>query len=97
MKQLPRLQPLSPKQPDGTDSVVLAVYAPFGSDAVLSRYPDSQVGIPIQRQVLVKALQRVAREGVHVSALIDLPSSSPAHTLPFDRKLAAWRQLADWL
>ncbi|MCW5661350.1 MAG: hypothetical protein KIT60_26910 [Burkholderiaceae bacterium] len=72
MKSLPRLQPLNPKQPDGTDSVVLAVYAPFGSDAVLSRYPDGQAGIPIQRQVLVKALQRVAREGVHVSALIDL-------------------------
>ena len=72
MKNLPRLQPLNPKQPDGTDSVVLAVYAPFGSDAVLSRYPDSTVGIPIQRQVLVKALQRVARHGVHVSALIDL-------------------------
>ncbi len=72
MKQLPRLQPLNPKQPDGTDSVVLAVYGPFGSDAVLSRYPDSAVGVPIQRQVLVKALQRVAREGVHVSALIDL-------------------------
>lgn len=30
-------------------------------------------------------------------ALIDLPSSSPAYTLSFDRKLAAWRQLADWL
>jgi hypothetical protein len=72
MKSLPRLHPLSPKQADGTDSVVLAVYAPFGTDAVLSRYPNSQVGIPIQQQVLVKALQRVAREGVHVSALIDL-------------------------
>jgi hypothetical protein len=72
MKALPRLQPLNPKQPDGTDSVVLAVYAPFGTDAVLSRYPDGQAGIPVHRQVLVKALQRVAREGVHVSALIDL-------------------------
>jgi hypothetical protein len=72
MKHLPRLHPLNPKQPDGSDSVVLAVYAPFGSDAVLSRYPDSQVGIPIHRQVLVKALRHVARTGVHVSALIDL-------------------------
>jgi hypothetical protein len=72
MKKLPRLHPLNLKQPDGTDSVVLAVYAPFGTDAVLSRYPDAQAGIPIHRQVLVKALQRVAREGVHVSALIDL-------------------------
>lgn len=72
MHRLPRLHPLNPKQPDVTDSVVLAVYAPFGTDAVLSRYPDSRVGVPIQRQVLVKALQRVAREGAHVSALIDL-------------------------
>lgn len=72
MTSLPRLHPLNPKQSDDTDSVVLAVYAPFGTDAVLSRYPDGQAGIPIQRQVLVKALQRVARHGVHVSALIDL-------------------------
>jgi hypoxanthine-DNA glycosylase len=27
-------------------------------------------------------------------ALIDLPSSSPAHTIGFERKLAVWRQLA---
>lgn len=72
MKRLARLQPLNPKQADGTDSVVFAVYAPFGTDAVLSRYPDATSGVPIHRQVLVKALQRVAAEGVHVSALIDL-------------------------
>jgi hypothetical protein len=72
MKRLPRLHPMNPKQADDTDSVVLTVYAPFGSDVVLSRYPDAQTSIPIQRQVLVKALQRVARFGVHVSALIDL-------------------------
>jgi double-stranded uracil-DNA glycosylase len=28
---------------------------------------------------------------------IALPSSSPAYTIPFDRKLAAWRRLADYL
>ena len=98
MKSLPRLHPLNPKQPDGTDSVVLAVYAPFGTDAVLSRYPDSQVGIPIQRQVLVKALQRVAREGVHVSALIDLYDDDsylveiPALQPKAMRITSAWKQ-----
>jgi len=29
--------------------------------------------------------------------LIDLPSSSPAYTLPFESKLAAWRRLAPYL
>ncbi|MCG9096772.1 DNA-deoxyinosine glycosylase [Laribacter hongkongensis] len=29
--------------------------------------------------------------------LLALPSSSPAYTRPFADKLAAWRQLADWL
>lgn len=35
--------------------------------------------------------------GVAGPALIDLPSSSPAYTLPFARKLETWRQLAAWL
>lgn len=30
-------------------------------------------------------------------ALIPLPSSSPAYTLPFEEKLAAWSRLADYL
>jgi hypoxanthine-DNA glycosylase len=30
-------------------------------------------------------------------ACIPLPSSSPAFTLPYERKLAAWMQLADYL
>ena len=98
MKRLPCLHPLNPKQPDGTDSVVLAVYAPFGSDAVLSRYPESPVAIPIHRQVLVKALQRVAREGVHVSALIDLLDDDsylveiPAFQPKAMRITSAWKQ-----
>lgn len=29
--------------------------------------------------------------------LIDLPSSSPAHTIAFEKKLASWRQLAAFL
>lgn len=38
--------------------------------------------------------QLARQEGI---ALIALPSSSPAFTLPFDAKLAAWRQLALFL
>lgn len=30
-------------------------------------------------------------------ALVRLPSSSPAYTIPFERKLAAWRRLAGYL
>jgi double-stranded uracil-DNA glycosylase len=30
-------------------------------------------------------------------ALIPLPSSSPAYTIPFEKKLAAWRRLAGYL
>jgi hypoxanthine-DNA glycosylase len=31
------------------------------------------------------------------AALIDLPSSSPAHARPFEEKAAAWAVLASWL
>lgn len=30
-------------------------------------------------------------------ALLTLPSSSPAHAIPFERKLAGWSQLKTWL
>ena len=69
--KLPTLLPLNPKRPDGTDSVVLAVYAPFGTDEVLSMFPDG-TRKPIGQQPLVSELRKVARLGVHVSALIDL-------------------------
>ena len=71
MSRLPRLLPLDSTCPDGTDSVVLAVYAPFGSDPLLSSFPDD-VQQDIKNQPLVIALKDVARAGVHVSALIDL-------------------------
>jgi hypothetical protein len=71
MPKLPKLLPLDPKRPDNTDSVVLAVYAPFGTDKVLSTFPD-QARKPLAQQPLLKALREVARQGVHVSALIDL-------------------------
>ena len=40
---------------------------------------------------------RAQLTGRTTAALVDLPSSSPAYTLPFERKLAAWRQLRPFL
>ena len=71
MSKLPRLRPLKPRSKDDTNSVVFAVYAPFGSDEVLSTYPNKS-RMPIEQQEMVLALKKVADCGVHVSALIDL-------------------------
>jgi len=44
---------------------------------------------------------RIGRRSLGAShpgiALIDLPSSSPAHARPFEQKAASWRRLADVL
>jgi hypothetical protein len=53
------------------EGVVLAVFAPFGTDPVLSRWPNAAQA-DIHGQPLVQALQEVAAQGVNVSALIDL-------------------------
>jgi len=43
------------------------------------------------------ALGRPLLAGRPDLALVPLPSSSPAHTRPFEEKLAAWMQLRDYL
>ncbi len=53
------------------DGTVLAVYAPFGTDETLSRFPSASQQ-PVKDQPLVLALQKVAAQGINVSALIDL-------------------------
>lgn len=53
------------------EGVTFAVYAPFGTDPVLSRYPND-VPQPVTEHPLVTNLMAVAARGVHVSALIDL-------------------------
>lgn len=68
---LPTLAPSARSRAPGDDSVVFAVYAPFGSDPALSRFP-AATQAAIAQQALVRALQAVAAEGAHVSALIDL-------------------------
>jgi hypothetical protein len=92
---LPTLLLQDPQRP--TDSVALAVYAPFGSDAVLSRYPDGSTR-ELAQHPLFKSLLQVAEQGVHVSALIDLkdddtylvdiPALQPAQV----RIVSRWKQ-----
>jgi hypothetical protein len=50
--------------------ITLAVFAPFGGDDTLSRYPDDQTK-NVQDHPLVKALTEVAAAGVNVCALVD--------------------------
>ena len=70
MIRMPCLQPSNSKHA-ADDSVVFAVYAPFGTDPVLSGFPDNKPKA-LKQVPLVKHLLNVARQGVHVSALIDL-------------------------
>jgi hypothetical protein len=98
MNRLPSLLPLNPKRPDGTDSVVFAVFAPFGSDRTLSEFPDNKRK-SIRQHPLVKHLLGVASQGVHVSALIDLHEDDsylieiPAFEPKNIAVHSAWKQL----
>jgi hypothetical protein len=59
--------------PDGRptgDSVLLAVYAPFGLDETLSSFPDEQTQ-SVAAHPLLTALKQVALAGTHVVALVD--------------------------
>jgi hypothetical protein len=66
------LPTLTPSDDHGiaTDSVVMVVYAPFGSDEVLSTYPDG-TSTDLTEHPLYGALVDVAEQGAHVVALID--------------------------
>jgi hypothetical protein len=70
--QLPSSQRSVARTPGGGRAgVVFAVYAPFGTDRVLSTWPGDQ-SRTIAQQPLVKALLEVARQGADVAALVDL-------------------------
>jgi hypothetical protein len=53
------------------ESVMLAVYAPFGTDEQLSTFPDGQT-TGIENHPLLLNLQKVAATGTAVTALVDL-------------------------
>jgi len=67
---LPKLVPEKGAESVRSDSVLLAVYAPFGSDATLSTYPDGS-SQTLAQHPLYQGLLKVAAQGVHVAALID--------------------------
>ena len=62
---MPQLKDAPPR----LEGVLLAVYAPFGTDETLSDYPGNTTSV--LDHPLVDALRRVAKAGTHVMALID--------------------------
>jgi hypothetical protein len=69
---LPKLRPTNSTNSTAvtTESVLLAVYAPFGTDATLSSFPDGSSQDLIQHP-LVQGLLKVSASGIHVVALVD--------------------------
>jgi hypothetical protein len=92
-----------------TSGVTLAVYAPFGTDAVLSNYPGN-VPLKISQHPLVLNLIEVARRGVNISALVDLvgddtwlveiaagKTTAPVYTARWKQDMDAHRTLSGFL
>ena len=67
---LPQLLQEEEKAVPRHDCVLLAVWAPFGTDQTLSTYPNNQ-SQQLEQHPLVRNLCAVARLGIHVAALID--------------------------
>lgn len=97
MPKLPQIETSPGKRSAAPRGVVFAVYAPFGTDEALSRFPNRRQA-PVERQALVKALQKVAALGVNVSALLDLHDDDsylveiPAHCPEKMAIVSAWKQ-----
>lgn len=97
MAKSPQLQPGKHTRAECAGSVVFAVYAPIGTDPMLSRHPRA-VQPSIKTHPLTQALRDVAACGVNVSALIDLyeddtwlveiPAGRPAK----ESILSTWKQ-----
>ena len=97
MAKSPQLQPGKHTRAECAGSVVFAVYAPIGTDPMLSRHPRA-VQPSIKTHPLTQALRDVAACGVNVSALIDLyeddtwlveiPAGQPAK----ETILSTWKQ-----
>ena len=96
--KLPRLAPHDKQAAAaGTDCVLLCVYAPFGTDPVLSTYPEGQ-SQELAQHPLVRNLLKVAESGVHVAALVDrvgedtllveIPAAQPQRM----RITSAWKE-----
>jgi hypothetical protein len=80
--------------------VTFAVYAPFGTDPVLSRYPGN-APLKIENHPLTQALVEVSKRNVHVVALVDLHADDtwlveiPAGRPTAMRITSRWKQTMD--
>lgn len=93
----PNLLPSGGATTTRTAGVTLAVFAPFGTDEVLSGYPDG-ASRDLAQHPLMRALLKVAESGVTVSAaidlfddstyLVDIPAGHPADLQVTER----WKQ-----
>jgi len=93
----PHLLPSSGATSPRSDGVTLVVFAPFGSDEVLSSYPDG-TSRDLAQHPLMRALLKVAETGVTVAVaidllddatyLVDIPAGRPADLLVTSR----WKQ-----
>ena len=78
-------------------SLDAAIRTPEAADliALTSRLPDLRA-IAFNGATAARHGRRLL-QGATGAALIDLPSSSPAHARPFEEKLARWRALEPYL
>jgi hypothetical protein len=97
MSKMPLLQVARSARAKPGEGLTFAVYAPFGTDETLSQYPN-KVPASIHSQAVVRALQKVAKLGVNVSALVDLFEDDswlveiPAHKPDAMTICSAWKQ-----
>jgi Clostripain family len=96
----PSLKPMDPNDSHQAEGVVLAVFAPLGSDKVLSTFPDGS-SQDLMQHPLVTGLLKVAECGVSVVALIDrVDEDSYLIEIPADqpqqvRTVSRWKQNMD--
>ena len=92
---LPKLTRGASADAPSTDCVVLVVYAPFGTDETLSRFPDG-MSADLSQHPLYQALVDVAAQGVHVTALIDRVDEETVLVEITGGKPASARTLSRW-
>lgn len=96
-RTLPSLTGATSRRRHPAEGVLFAVYAPFGGDPALARFPDG-VRRSIQQLPLLRHLKAVAAQGANVAALIDLPDDDswlveiPAFQPGQALVLSAWKQ-----
>jgi hypothetical protein len=96
-RPLPGLTSRKPRHHRHAPGVLFAVYAPFGTDPVLTGFPDETLR-PIDQHPLLAHLKNVAAEGVNVAALIDLVDDDswlveiPAWRPERAMVVSAWKQ-----